>query len=118
MVKLRQYQLGDEIKTLGDRWKTPFTVEVIHKGYVVAVNRRQAKNPVFLFIKTYSREVFYGSSRFLKYGITTKKDIREFIEAVIRNEYKLEYDNCASVDHILDESEFIKNERREQIRYE
>ena len=41
MVKLRQYKLGDQIKTReGGRWRTPFTVEVIYKGFVVAVNRQ------------------------------------------------------------------------------
>ena len=52
MVKLRQYKLGDEIYTREDgRWKTPFIVEVIHRGFIVAVNRKSKSNPQFLFIE-------------------------------------------------------------------
>lgn len=118
MVKLKQYKLGDEIYTReGGRWKTPFIVEVIYKGFVVAVNRKSKSNPQFLFIKTYANEVYNGSSRFTKYGIDNKTSIKEFIDGVIRGEYKLERDACAPVHMILADSEFLQNERREQVHY-
>lgn len=117
MVKLKKYELGDEIKTNGEyRWKTPFVVEIIYRGYVVAINKKSI-NWVFLFIKTYTGEVFYGSSRFLKYGIKTKQDIKDFIDDIIRGEKKFEYDNCSSYKLILDKGEFEQNERREQVKY-
>ena len=119
MVKLRQFSLGDEIYTKeGGRWKTPFIVEVIYRGYIVAVNRKSKMNPQFLFIKTYANEVYNGSSRFLKYGVNNKTSIKEFIDGVIRGEYVLERDTCTPLHMILDESAFIQNERREQVRYE
>lgn len=118
MVKLKEYKLGDEIYTKEDgRWKTPFIVEVIYKGYVVAVNRKLKTNPQFLFIKTYANEVYNGSSRFLKYGIDNKTSIKEFIDGVISGEYVLEKEICTPVNLILADSEFLKNERREQIHY-
>lgn len=118
MVKLRQYNIGDEIYTReGVRWKTPFIVEVIYKGFVVAVNRRSKSNPQFLFIKTYANEVYNGSSRFLKYGIDNKSSIKEFIDGVLRGEYILEKDACTPVHMILADSEFLTNERREQVHY-
>lgn len=119
MVKLREYKLGDQIKTReGGRWRTAFTVEVIYKGFVVAVNRQSRTNPQFLFIKTYANEVYNGSSRFLKYGVDNKTSIKAFIDGVIRGEYILEKDICTPVNMMLAESEFITNERREQIHYE
>lgn len=118
MVKLRQYKLGDEIYTReGGRWKKPFIVEVIYKGFVVAVNRQLKSNPQFLFIKTYANEVYNGSSRFLKYGVNDKTSIKEFIDGVIRGKYILEREICAPVHMILADSEFIRNERREQVNY-
>lgn len=118
MVKLKQYSIGDEIYTRdGGRWKTPFIVEVIYKGFVVAVNRKSKSNPQFLFIKTYANEVYNGSSRFLKYGVNNKTSIKEFIDGVIRGEYFLERETCTPVHMILAESEFLKNERREQVHY-
>ena len=105
MVKLREYKLGDEIHTRqGGRWKTPFIVEVIHKGYVVAVNRQLKTNPQFLFIKTYANEVYNGSARFLKYGLGSKAEIKEFIDSVIRNEHRLDKDTCTPVHLILADS--------------
>lgn len=119
MVKLKQYNLGDEIYTReGGRWKTPFIVEVIYKGFVVAVNRQSKSNPQFLFIKTYANEVYNGSSRFLKYGINNKTSIKEFIDGVIKGEYVLDRDTCAPVNMILADNEFESLERREQVRYE
>ena len=118
MVKLREYKLGDEIYTRqGGRWKTPFIVEVIYKGYIVAVNRQLKTNPQFLFIKTYANEVYNGSARFLKYGLSNKTEIKEFIDGVIRHEYVLDKEVCSPIHLILDDSEFIRNERREQVRY-
>lgn len=118
MVKLKQYTLGDEIYTKdGGRWKTPFIVEVIYKGFVVAVNRRSKSNPQFLFIKTYANEVYNGSSRFLKYGVNNKTSIKEFIDGVIKGEYILGRETCTPTHMILAESEFIRNERREQVHY-
>ena len=40
MEKLKKLEIGDKITTRGERWKTPFEVEVIYKGYIVAVNRK------------------------------------------------------------------------------
>ena len=118
MVKLKKYELGDLIKTKDEyKWKSPFVVDLIHKGYIVAINKKSV-NWVFLFIKSYSGEVFYGSSRFLKYGLKTKQEIRDFIDSIIMGEIKFEYDNCTSVELILDETEFERNERREQVTYE
>lgn len=116
MVKLKRLELGDTLKTF--KWTTPFTVELVYKGFVVAINRKQAKNPIFLFIKTYTNEVFYGSSRFLKYGMTTKKEIRDYIDGIIRKEFTFDYDNCTSVEYMFEEGAFQQNERRDQIRYE
>lgn len=118
MVKLREYKLGDEIHTRqGGRWKTPFIVEVIYKGYIVAVNRQLKTNPQFLFIKTYANEVYNGSARFMKYGLNSKTEIKQFIDAVIRHEIILEKDTCTPIQLMLDDNEFIRNERREQVRY-
>lgn len=118
MVKLKEYKLGDEIYTReGGRWKTPFIVEVIHKGFVVAVNRRLKSNPQFMFIKTYANEVYTGSSRFLKYGIDSKTSIKEFIDDIVRKQVYLPKDTCAPTSIILADSEFIRNERREQVHY-
>ena len=117
MAKLKKYQINDEIWTIkGGRWRTPFTVEVIYKGYVVAVNRRSQYNPQFLFIRTYANEVYTGSSRFLKYGVNTKTSIKEYIDGVIKGDYIMEKDTCYPLELILDEGEFIRNERREQVR--
>lgn len=119
MVKLKEYKLGDEIYTKdGGRWKTPFIVEVIYRGFIVAVNRRSKTNPQFLFIKTYANEVYNGSSRFIKYGIDNKSSIKEFIDGVIMGKYILEKDTCTPINMILADTEFIQNERREQVRYE
>ena len=115
MVTLRRYKLGDEIKT--NRWVTPFVVEVIYKGFIVAINRKQAKNPIFLFIRTYTNEVSHGSSRFLKYGMATKKEIRDFIDGIIRREFTFNAENGTSVELLLEEGEFKQNERREQVKY-
>ena len=118
MVKLREYKLGDEIYTReGGRWKTPFIVEVIYKGYVVAVNRKLKSNPQFLFIRTYANEVYNGSARFLKYGVDNKTSIKQFIDRILSNEVILERDTCTPIHMILAESEFLKNERREQVHY-
>lgn len=117
MVRLKKYNVDDLIKTKQAYWKTPFKVEVIHMGYVVAVNKKTV-NWVFLFIKTYTGEVFYGSSRFLKYGIKNRQDIKDFIEDVVRGEIVLEKDACVPFQLILDEGEYEVNEKREQVRYE
>lgn len=118
MVKLKQLSLGDELYTKeGGRWKTPFIVEIIYRGFIVAVNRKSKTNPQFLFIKTYTNEVYNGSSRFLKYGVNNKTSIKEFIDGVIMGDYKLEKDTCTPAHLILDESAFIQNERREQVHY-
>lgn len=117
MAKLKKYKINDEIWTRkGGRWRTPFKVEVIYKGYIVAVNRKSTYNPQFLFIRTYANEAYTGSSRFLKYGVNTRQSIRDFIDGVIDGTYKLERDTCYPLDLILDEGEFERNERREQIR--
>lgn len=115
MVKLKRFNLGDSIFT--NRWKAPFIVEVIHKGFIVAVNRKSTVNPVFLFIKTYAGEVYFGSSRFLKYGINNKTSIKEYIDELLKGTYQLEKDNCVPMDLILKESAFQVNERREQVSY-
>lgn len=118
MVKLKQYKLGDEIYTReGGRWKTPFIVEVIYKGYIVAVNRKSKSNPQFLFIRTYANEVYNGSSRFQKYGVDNKSSIKDFIDGVIRGEFVLDKSTCTPIHMILADSEFLQNERREQVRY-
>lgn len=118
MVRLKKFDLGDEIKTREGAWKSSFIVEVIYRGYIVAVNRKSSKNPVFLFINTYSREVFYGSSRFQKYGVDNKTSIKEFIDNIIRHEIVLENDTNVPLELILSEEAFEKNERREQVHYE
>lgn len=119
MVTLKKYKVGDEIWTKeGGRWKTPFIVEVIYKGWIVAVNRKSKSNPQFLFIKTYANEVYNGSSRFMKYGVNNKTSIKDFIDSVLRGEIRLEKDTCAPIHMILSEREFIIPERREQIKYE
>ena len=118
MVKLRQYKLGDEIRTREDgRWKSPFVVEVIYRGWIVAVNRKNKSNPQFLFIKTYANEVYNGSSRFLKYGINSKTSIKECIDNIIKGEFKLEKDTCTPIHLMLADSEFDIPERREQVHY-
>lgn len=118
MVKLRQYKLGDEIWTRpGGRWKTPFIVEVIYKGWIVAVNRKLKSNPQFLFIRTYTNEVYNGSSRFMKYGVNSKTSIKGFIDGIIRGEYKLEKDTCTPIHMMLADTEFDIPERREQVHY-
>lgn len=118
MVKLKHLKLGDEVWTKdGGRWKTPFIVEVIHKGWIVAVNRRSKTNPQFLFIKTYANEVYNGSSRFLKYGINNKTSIKEFIDSILRNEVRLEKDTCTPIHMILADTMFDIPERREQVKY-
>lgn len=119
MVKLKQFKLGDEIRTIeGSRWKTPFIVEVIYRGYIVAVNRRSKMNPQFMFIKTYTNEVYTGSSKYMKYGVFGKESIREFIDGVIKGEYKLDKATCVPTYLILSEEAFDKNETREQVRYQ
>lgn len=119
MVKLKEYKLGDEIYTRqGGKWKTPFIVEVIYRGFIVAVNRKSKMFPQFLFIKTYANEVYNGSSRFLKYGVNNKSSIKEFIDGVIKGDYKLEKDTCTPINLMLADSEFITNEKREQVRYD
>lgn len=118
MVKLKQFNLGDEIYTREDgRWKTPFIVEVIYKGFIVAVNRRSKYNPQFLFIRTYSNEVYNGSARFLKYGVDNKTSIKQFIDRIHSGEVILEKDTCTPAHLILAENAFIQNERREQVHY-
>lgn len=118
MVKLKEYKLGDEIRTKqGGRWKTPFIVEVIYRGFIVAVNRQLKTNPQFLFIKTYANEVYNGSARFLKYGMNSKTEIKQFIDGVLRGEYILEKDTCTPIHLILDDSAFIQYEKREMVRY-
>ena len=118
MAKLKRFELCDKIYTKGDRWKTPFEVEVIYKGYIVAVNRKSKIYPQFMFIKTYANEVYTGSSRFLKYGINNKQSIMRFIDDVIKNEIKLEKDTCVPANMILADSCFETYERREQVKYE
>lgn len=115
MVKLKKYEVGDAILT--KKWNSPFYVEVIYKGYVVAVNKK-SRMWVFLFIKTYTGEVYYGSSRFLKYGIKNKQDIKDFIDGVVMGDYVLEKDTCVPFTLILDEKEFDEYEKRNQVRYE
>lgn len=116
MVRLKRFKIGDQIFTK-DRWKSPFIVEVIHKGFVVAVNRKSTINPVFLFIKTYTGEVYFGSSRFLKYGVNTKTSIREYIDETLKGTYIFEKDNCVPAELFLKESAFDIHERREQVSY-
>ena len=118
MEKLKKLEIGDKITTRGERWKTPFEVEVIYKGYIVAVNRRSKIYSQFLFIRTYANEVYTGSSRFLKYGINSKQSIMRFIDDIIRGEVKLERDTCVPITMILSDECFIQHERREQVKYE
>ena len=118
MVKLRELQLGDEVYVKDtSRWKKPFIVEVIHRGYIVAVNRQSKMFPVFLFIKTFANEAYTGSSRFLKYGIYNKASIKEFINGIVAGDYKLEKDTCVPINMLLADRMFIQNEKREQVRY-
>ncbi len=118
MVKLRKFQEGDLIHTRGNRWKTPFTVEVIYGGFIVAVNRKSPLFPQFLFIRPYTNQVFSGSSRFMKYGVDKKSSIKPFIDSIHRGDYKLEMDTCYPVELILGDDCFIQYERREQVHYE
>lgn len=115
MVKLKRFKLGDKIFTT--RWKSPFVVEVIYKGWVVAVNRKSTYNAVFLFIRTYTGEVYFGSSRFMKYGVNGKNSIKSFIDDILKGAYVLEKDNCVPMSLILTDSAFEKRERREQVKY-
>lgn len=111
--KLRKYEIGDQIKTR--KWNSPFIVEEIYKGWVVAVNRKNKHYPIFLFIKTYTGQIFHGSVNFMKYGLKDKKDIKPFIEQIIRREVVLESENCVPYNLLLAEEEFYNYERREQI---
>lgn len=116
--KLKKFQIGDLVYTRGDRWKTPFVVEVIYGGFIVAVNRKSPLFPQFLFIKPYSNEVYSGSSRFQKYGVDTKSSIIPFIQSIHKGEYVLDKDTCYPTDMILGDDCFEQYERREQVRYE
>lgn len=118
MEKLKKFKLGDLITTKGDRWKTPFVVEVIYKGFIVAVNRRGKMFTSFMFIKSYSREVYTGSAKYLKYGLDSAGSIRDFIDDVNKGVYKLDKDTCYPVELILSKDCFENYERREQVRYE
>lgn len=114
MVKLKRFQVGDRIFT--NRWIDPFIVEVIYKGFVVAVNRRSTLYPVYLFIKTYSDEVYHGSSRFMKYGVSDGPTIKKFIDGVLKGDYVLDKDNCVPAGLLLKKSCFETFEIREQIK--
>lgn len=115
MVKLKHFNIGDKIST--KKWKTPFIVEVIYKGYVVATIRKSTYNTVFLFIKTFSNQVYFGSSKFSKYGVNTKTSIKKYIDELILGNYTLDPSNCVPVELLLEESAFITRERREQVTY-
>lgn len=116
MVELKKFKIGDQIITKA-RWKCPFIVEVIYKDFVVAVNRRSTINPVFLFIKTYTGEVYFGSSRFLKHGINNKTSIKKFIDKISIGEYKFNKDNCIPAELFFTETAFNIKERKEQVKY-
>lgn len=118
VAKLKKFQVGDLIYTRGSRWKTPFVVEVIYGGFIVAVNRKSPLFPQFLFIKPYSNEVYSGSSRFQKYGVDTKSSIIPFIDSIHKGEYILQRDTCYPIEMILRDDCFIQYERREQVNYE
>lgn len=118
MERLKKFKLGDLITTKGNRWKTPFVVEVIYRGYIVAVNRKSKIYPQFMFIRTYSNEVYTGSSRFLKYGINRSESIKQFIDDINKGIYKLERDTCYPMELILSDDCFERYERREQVHYE
>lgn len=115
MVDFKKYKLGDEIYANG--WNNSFVVNLIHKGYIVAINKKGIM-PVYLFIKTYTNEVFYGSSRFQKYNLKNKQDIKDLVDSVIRGEVKFDYDNCSPAELILDNREFVSMETRDQVKYE
>ena len=113
--KLKKYEIGDTIKT--KKWNSPFVVEEIYKGWVVAVNRKNVHYPIFLFIKTYSGQIYYGSVNFMKYGLKNKKDIKPFIDQILRREVVLESSNCVPCNLLLAEEEFGLYERRDQVHY-
>ena len=115
MAQLKKFKEGDEIMARG-RWKSPFIVEVIYRGYIVAVNRRFPNSPQFLFIYPYKHIVYHGSYRYLKYGVNSKTSIREFIDEVIKGNQHFDTEVGVPEELILSEEAFIRNERREQIR--
>ena len=53
----------------------------------------------------------------MKYGVNSKTSIKEFIDGIIRGEYKLEKDTCTPIHMILADTEFDIPERREQVHY-
>lgn len=113
--KLKKYEIGDSIKT--KKWNSPFIVEEIYKGWVVAVNRKNIHYPIFLFIQTYKGLVYHGSVNFMKYGLKKKTEIKPFLDQVISREIQLEQENCVPFNLILAEEEFNPYEKREQVHY-